>query len=87
MANTKNLLIGMIESNSLGSIQGLCLLAMIHFEKNDVNLAWAYSGMATRASLGLRLNVDGETLEKPLEWLESESRRRCWWACFKLVKC
>ena len=67
---------------------GFVLLALGAAGSGKGSLGWLYTGMAIRMAQEMKMNVDYEDLplvDKPLGWIERETRRRIWWSCFTMV--
>ncbi|KAJ1549459.1 hypothetical protein HK405_002931 [Cladochytrium tenue] len=52
---------------------------------SKASASWQLLGIASRMCQYLDLNVDPDQLALPTaSWVERETRRRCWWACYAL---
>ncbi|KAJ1549244.1 hypothetical protein HK405_007234 [Cladochytrium tenue] len=75
-----------VEKPSLERLQAVLILVTLESKLGNINKRWQRSGIAANMALALQLDIDPDQIEKSLglqmSWVEKETRRRCWWACF-----
>lgn len=84
----KRLLQNALDEPAVSTVQALLLMALGAAGSGKGSLGWLYTGMAIRMAQEMKMNVDYEDLpmvDKPLGWIDRETRRRIWWNCFAMV--
>ena len=85
----KKLLQNALDEPAVATVQSLLLMALGAAGSGKGSLGWLYTGMAIRMAQEMKMNIDYEDLpmvDKPLGWIDSETRRRIWWSCFTMVR-
>jgi Fungal specific transcription factor domain len=81
-AKARQLLSLEFDRPTLSNVQALVILGLHEFGSSRGSRAWIYAGIAIRMAIGLGLNVEDETRLASQTWIESEIRRRVFWATF-----
>ena len=82
-AKARQLLSLEFDRPTLSNVQTFVILGLHEFGSSRGARAWMYAGIAIRMVISLGLNVEDETrLSLTQSWLETEIRRRVFWATF-----
>ncbi|KAJ3118698.1 hypothetical protein HDU96_010028 [Phlyctochytrium bullatum] len=78
-----------IDEPHIQAIQALLIMVMCSAATNRNSAASMYLSMLARMALILKLDTDPDHIvlsstQRPLTWIEKETMRRTWWACFIL---
>ncbi|KAI9350015.1 fungal-specific transcription factor domain-containing protein [Zopfochytrium polystomum] len=71
-----------IEDPSIENVQGFLIMGYTTLRFGTDSVGWQALGMACRMALYLRLDIDPDDLRLDVSWVEKETRRRCWAACY-----
>ncbi|KAJ3081905.1 hypothetical protein HK102_002064 [Quaeritorhiza haematococci] len=71
-----------LEVPSIPTTQSLLLLSIYSVFRGKVPAGLMYANMAITMADSLELSVDPDLVTPNLNWMERETRRRVWWACY-----
>jgi len=85
-AKARQLLSFEFDRPTLSNVQSFVILGLHEFGSTRGSRAWMYSGIAIRMAICLGLNVEDEGRLTTQLWIDSEIRRRVFWATFIIGK-
>ena len=81
-AKARQLLSLEFDRPTISNVQALVILGLHEFGSSRGARAWMYAGIAIRMAISLGLNVEDEQRLASQSWVETEIRRRVFWATF-----
>jgi Fungal specific transcription factor domain len=85
-AKARQLLSLEFDRPTLSNVQSLVILGFHEFGSTRGARAWMYAGIAIRMAISLGLNVEDDRRLATQPWIDSEIRRRVFWATFIMGK-